>query len=77
MGTSNDEIDQLDCTDQRLIFRLVVAEVRRLRKAMFTATVTLSKAEDGYREKVIEQLSAASGTRQYVWNDRAKPQEAA
>lgn len=58
MGQQGDLVDDLGCSDQRLIFKLVVAELRRARKAMFSAKVILAAGEDDCRTRALEILDA-------------------
>ena len=60
MGAQGDFIDEFDCSDQRLIFRLVLAELRRVRKANFLATCKLISASENCRVEALEILEEVS-----------------
>jgi hypothetical protein len=66
--------EDLDCSDQRLIFRLLLAEVRRVRKLAFSAECILSAATTDYRERAIATLKEAvpRAPSRYEWNDSLK-----
>lgn len=70
MGVGKDAVEEFGCSDQRLIFRLVLAEVRKLRKAMHDASCELAGAKEGCRVAAIKILDEGRGSQTtYTWND--------
>ena len=56
MGQSRDLIDTLDCSDQRLVLRLILQELKRLRSTSHKAQCVLAEAKDDCRTKALEIL---------------------
>lgn len=56
MGIAADVTEDFDCSDRRVIFKLLLAELRRLKKIAHRAEVELAKAEEGCRVRALDIL---------------------
>lgn len=51
-----DWIEDFNCSDQRLVFKIVLAELRRIRAVMKRAETILSEPKEDFRQRALDAL---------------------
>jgi hypothetical protein len=59
MGQPADITEDFDCSDKRILFRLLLAEIRRQRKLIHSISVTLAEAKDDCRTVALDKIMEA------------------